>query len=997
MYRAGNETKPIESAAYLRYDCNTRTVYVLVLTLGVPGLDGPTYAPAAWAAINTASNKRYTGNSGNDGIPPDFEWVGSKYDGDPQHVQGYEASFQLSPGSYKIIVHIEVFDSGAPQTSATAGFPGTGIDLWLDCTNVTAPAIQVNKLVSVDGMATWLDAQTSPGPTVYQGNDVFFKFIVTNTGNVDLSNVTLTDPTYDVYYPVGSLAAGSPPVEYVIGPYLAGLGPYTNTATATGYHDGNPYSDTDVANYYGAKKPDPQISLIKYTNGDDAIDAPGPQLFAGDPVTWTYVVTNTGNVDLTDVIVTDDMLGEIGTIPLLLVGATETYEATGTATAGQYGNTAIAACYYNKKAVTATAVSHYYGTEPLPGIDVVKLTQGFDWAHEPPGPYVLVGDPVTWTYIVTNTGNVPLTNVTVVDDMVGLIPCTIPNPLPAGQSYVCETTGAATLGQYNNTATATGYYKGAPVSDEDTSHYFGALPSISVVKYTNGLEANTEPGPYILVGDKVTWTYLVTNTGNADLTNVTVTDDMLGTTVCTIASLPAGTSETCTATGTASAGQYTNTATVTGTPPGGLADVTATDESHYFGAQPSITVKKSTNGEDADAAPGPYILVGNPITWTYVVTNTGNVDLTGVTVTDDKLGKVVCAIALLPTSASETCTADGTALVGEYENTATATGTPPGGLSAVTATDLSHYFGAAPSIGLVKYVSVDGGKNWLDANTSPWPQVLTGGQVFYKYVVTNTGNVTLENITLTDPAGGCPIPATLAPGQSSECQYGPLTVAYGLNANTATAAGSFGGNTYTHTDSASYFGTLCSYTQGGYAGGGRPGQILSSYFTSAFPSGLQVGSYFPGNGTTFPNGYLWQPNSTGLKNLKTYLAGGGTSGYIRSDQLNPTKDPTSGGGGTLAKQAVTLALNIAFSGSNPSMPGGYGSLYYCSSGDSLSGQTLSEILVRVNDALANGATSLPSNHTYASLNTLLNDLNRAFDNGTATEWAQAHLFSGACP
>ena len=44
---------------------------------------------------------------------------------------------------------------------------------------------------------------------------------------------------------------------------------------------------------------------------------------------------------------------------------------------------------------------------------------------------------------------------------------------------------------------------------------------------------------------------------------------------------------------------------------------------------PSIDIEKSTNGEDADQAPGPSILVGNPVAWEYRVTNTGTINLTG--------------------------------------------------------------------------------------------------------------------------------------------------------------------------------------------------------------------------------------------------------------------------------------------------------------------------------------------------------------------------------
>ena len=56
----------------------------------------------------------------------------------------------------------------------------------------------------------------------------------------------------------------------------------------------------------------------------------------------------------------------------------------------------------------------------------------------------------------------------------------------------------------------------------------------------------------------VTWTYVVTNDGDVDLENITVTDNVLGD-VCVIASLAAGAFTTCELTGTAAADQYTNT------------------------------------------------------------------------------------------------------------------------------------------------------------------------------------------------------------------------------------------------------------------------------------------------------------------------------------------------------------------------------------------------------------------------------------------------------
>jgi len=133
MFRAGKPDKPLESKLYLRYDCTTATMYALVLCEpDVPGYIDPT-ATTAWIAIDAQNNKVVDERSGNSipPDPPDFAWVGQGYDGNLQHVQGYEASFRILLGTYRIIAHIDVWD-GVPvsvQTSATPGFPKEGPDL----------------------------------------------------------------------------------------------------------------------------------------------------------------------------------------------------------------------------------------------------------------------------------------------------------------------------------------------------------------------------------------------------------------------------------------------------------------------------------------------------------------------------------------------------------------------------------------------------------------------------------------------------------------------------------------------------------------------------------------------------------------------------------------------------------------------------------------------------------------------------------------------------
>ena len=126
-----------------------------------------------------------------------------------------------------------------------------------------------------------------------------------------------------------------------------------------------------------------------------------------------------------------------------------------------------------------------------------------------------------------------------------------------------------------------------------------------------------------------------------------------------------------------------------------LAGLDSTGTPQVAGA--TIDIEKSTNGEDADEAPGPGIQVGDPVSWEYVVTNVGDIPLTGVEVTDDQGVTVVCTQDSLNPGASMTCTASGTAVGGQYANIGTATGTatsiPDEDGEPASHSDPSHYFG----------------------------------------------------------------------------------------------------------------------------------------------------------------------------------------------------------------------------------------------------------------------------------------------------------------
>jgi uncharacterized membrane protein len=816
MYRAGMSSMPIESNASLRYDCNTGIMYVLVMTVpGVPVLVSPT---DAWAAINSVSNKVYTGNSGNGSTPPAFVWVGQGYDGNSSHAQGYEAAFSIAPGNYTIIIHIAV-DDGGKQTSATTGFPQTGVPLEIICN--AAPAIDVNKMISTDN-STWIDADTPPGLSVTAGSDVYYRYNVTNTGNVTLSDITLTDSLYFLGATPPATLTPNASYLYYLGPITAQIGQHTNTANATGTFNNTKYSYVDDANYNGTQVTHPAITVIKFVSSDNAtwMDAntpPGLMLPAGDNVYYRYVVTNVGNVELFNISLTDNVYSLSFTPPAsLLPNASVTcYHGPVTALVGQQTNTATANGQYDNLNYTETDDANYFGCDP--GIAVTKLISNDNatWvdANSPPGLIVLAGSNVYYQYLVNNTGNVELTHLSLTDSSytLSVVP---PSSLAVGESFTYfygpET---ALIGQHTNTATASGRcISGTYYNATDDATYFGAIPSIQLVKSisvdnSTWFDVTTPPGITVAEGTDVYFKFEITNTGNVDLTNITLTDDTYTLTGLVLPSTLAPDEVFTYYLGpvTAQINQHTNNATTTGV----SNNVTYSDShlSNYFGTGPSINVTKYISSDnatwvDANTPPGLNVYVGSNVYYKYVVNNTGNVELFNITLTDD-----VYTLGAAPPmflAANEEYTfyyGPVTALSGQQTNTATTTGQYYN--ETLADNDDANYYGAQPGISVVKQVSSDN-STWIDTTLN----VTMGDNVYFKYVVNNTGNTELTNLTLTDDVYSISptLPSSLLSNETYTYYYGPITALAGLNTNIATATGKYDETTFNATEDASYFG-----------------------------------------------------------------------------------------------------------------------------------------------------------------------------------------------
>ncbi len=251
---------------------------------------------------------------------------------------------------------------------------------------------------------------------------------------------------------------------------------------------------------------------------------------------------------------------------------------------------------------------------------------------------------------------------------------------------------ALAAGTIDNNATATGTYNGSDyTSPVDSASVSIADPSQSLTVVKTGVINDGGDGS-IDVGDTITYTVSVTNDSNVTITGISPSED--GITFNGAAGggsfgafSPAGPVDlapsasqdftityTLTAADIYNAADQTdgvvNTASASGTGPGG--PVTGSDDSqNTIPADPGITIVKTAvlneiNGDTGDG----LAEIGDTITYTYLVSNTGNVPLSGITINDTHepggTGQVILS------SATATSTADGP--YDETETTADALG-----------------------------------------------------------------------------------------------------------------------------------------------------------------------------------------------------------------------------------------------------------------------------------------------------------------------------------
>ncbi|MGA9639208.1 hypothetical protein, partial [Flavobacterium sp.] len=514
------------------------------------------------------------------------------------------------------------------------------------------------------------DADVATGPTVSLPASVTFTYRVWAQG-VEVKNVTLVDdngtlttsddfaPTYLSGDTDGDGVLDLDEVWLFRAIRTALQGQYVNVATATGAADGNLLTSTDVAHYYGVaedvvsgailiKKAVNAVKPTAPTAAEDADSSASARLLAsGSPVVWTYLVSNLTKKAITNIVVFDDNGTPSDTsddfTPVYVSGDTNgngaldknevwLFTSAGVrsfaAPMGLYGNRGIVTGRDSSgAAVRDEDTAWLFGATVA--IDVEKYVNGVD-ADLAPGVQVAVGSTVTWTYTVTNRGNVALAvslrddngTATASDDFT---PTFVGGDtdgdglLDVDEIWNYRWSGTAVAGTYRNLATVIGSFTatGQSAQDADAANSYAPYALLHLEKAVNALDpqnptatedANAAPGRRFAVGTPLVWTYLLTNLGITAVdvygivddrgTPGNANDDFDAMPVMDVQGYNVGDTDhdglldpgevwLFTSQGIVSdvvvAGLYVNTATVTGVIPGIDTELTATDYAHHVG------------------------------------------------------------------------------------------------------------------------------------------------------------------------------------------------------------------------------------------------------------------------------------------------------------------------------------------------------------------------------------------------------------------------------
>jgi uncharacterized repeat protein (TIGR01451 family) len=344
-----------------------------------------------------------------------------------------------------------------------------------------------------------------------------------------------------------------------------------------------------------------------------------------------------------------------------------------------------------------------------------------------------MNETVLYTYRVINNGTLTINDLVAVDDRLGPVTLATTTLTPSTETSGTLTylvTEADLPGPLVNTVVVTGTPISGPrvvVSDTATVNV-QANPQLTIIKTPNLLNAT--------VGSTVNYSYRIINSGDVTLHNLTAVDDKLG-------SLPLNTTTLAPGGETITSASYVVQESDLPGPLVNVVQVSALSPTNDLVSASQTAAVALTSSSLLRVEKTPSVTtaqVGDTITYTYRVTNLGNVTVQALVAKDDQLGVITLGATTLAASASTTATASYVVqeadLPGPLVNTVVVTGTKSGGETIVGSTGAVVLLTSQPAITLEKSV---------DQSTA-----VAGDSLTYRYRVVNTGDVSLSNLTLID-------------------------------------------------------------------------------------------------------------------------------------------------------------------------------------------------------------------------------------------------------
>ena len=565
---------------------------------------------------------------------------------------------------------------------------------------------------------------------VQAGDVIEYKIKVTNTGSLDLTNVVLDEKLVGINInakdlKIGDLKAGDS--KEISATYTV---TYEKDIKGKADENGNPLPIINEVFVKGESVPTKPDQKSEEVSDDSKVETPVEEApsydiskiadkekvtTAGEEITYTITVTNTGNTILKDLTVRDDMLGIDKVISEIKINGTNVISAQYTVTQDDIDKGGV---IKNIVTVGDKETERDVNVEQNPGYTAVKTADKEK--------VTAAGEIITYTITVTNTGNTTLKDIAVKDDMAGIN--TKIDTIEVGKS--ASVTGTYTVkqsdidkgGKIHNVATVGDKSPEKDVPVEQNSSYT-AVKTADKEKVT-------------AAGEVITYTITVTNTGNTTLKDIAVKDDMAGINT-KIDTIEVGKSASVTGTYTVKqsdidkGGMIHNAATAGDKTP--EKDVPVEQNSSY-------TAVKTADKEKVTAA-------GEIITYTITVTNTGNTTLKDIAVKDDMAG-IDETISEIPVGESRSVTGTYTVTQNdidnktEIKNVATAGDKSP---------EIDVPVEKQPDILVNKdatAVKAKDAEGFTDITETT--KVRPDDVIEYTIVVTNTGNTTLEDIKITD-------------------------------------------------------------------------------------------------------------------------------------------------------------------------------------------------------------------------------------------------------